>query len=183
MSLRRAPQQVCNLPQRRRRPAVNTPSPAAIEPAAASLRLRALVHRLDGLAWLPALFARVAIGVVFVQSGLGKLQNLDNVTQFFTQLGIPLASVQAPVIAGLELVGGALIVLGLGTRLAAALLACVMLVATATAVWPQLESWRGVLGTIETAYFSIFVYLVVHGAGALSVDTLVARRLRLAATK
>lgn len=142
-----------------------------------------ILRRLDGLAWLPALFARVAIGAVFFQSGLGKLRNLDQVTEFFTGLGIPLATVQAPAIAALELAGGALIVLGLGTRIAAALLACVMIVATATAIWPHLGSWRDVLGTVETAYFAIFVYLVVHGAGALSLDTIVARRLRLATTK
>jgi putative oxidoreductase len=121
------------------------------------------------------------IGAAFVQTGWGKLQHLDSFRAYFEQLGIPLAGLQAPFVAGLELVGGALLVLGLGTRIAAALLSGVMLVAMATAVWPGLESWRALPGTIEAIYFSTFVYLAVHGAGAISFDRLVARRVGFSA--
>jgi len=127
--------------------------------------------------WLPPLLLRVVIGVAFLQTGWAKLEHLDNFRAYFAQLGIPLASVQAPLVAGLELVGGALLVLGFGTRLAAALLAGVMLVAMATAILPGLERWHQLLGTVEAIYFSTFVYLAVHGAGAISVDNLVARRI------
>jgi putative oxidoreductase len=121
------------------------------------------------------------IGVAFLQTGWGKLEHLDNLRAYFAQLGIPLADLQAPFVAGLELVGGALLVLGLGTRIAAALLSGVMLVAIATAIWPGLDSWRQLLGTIEAIYFSTFVYLAVHGPGAISLDNLVARRIGLGA--
>lgn len=116
------------------------------------------------------------IGAAFVQTGWAKLHNLEGFTAFFTQLGIPLPHLQAPLVAGIEFVGGALLVLGLGTRIAAALLSGVMLVAIATAIWPGLTSWKEVLGTVEAIYFSTFVYLALHGAGAISLDHLVARR-------
>ena len=68
-------------------------------------RLRALAERLSFLG--PAL-ARVTVGVVFAASGWGKLQNLEQVTGFFTDLGIPAAAFQARLVAGTELVGGLL---------------------------------------------------------------------------
>jgi putative oxidoreductase len=138
--------------------------------------LSALRRAADRLRWLPPLLLRVVVGAAFLQTGWGKLHHLDSLTAYFQQLGIPLAGVQAPFIAGLELVGGALLVIGLGARLAAALLSGVMAVAIATAILPGLSSWRDLPGTIEAVYFSIFVYLVVHGAGAISLDALVARR-------
>lgn len=139
--------------------------------------IRRLLRAADQLRWLPPLLLRVVLGVAFLQTGWGKLHNLEGFTAFFEQLGIPLAGVQAPFVAGLELAGGALLVLGLGTRIAATLLAGVMLVAIATAIWPGVASWRQLLGTVEAIYFSTFVYLAVHGAGAVSLDNLVARRV------
>src|SRR5271156_2884410 len=75
------------------------------------------------------LLVRLYWGFQMMQTGWGKLHNLAKVTGFFTSLGIPLPSVNAPFIAGLELVGGILIMLGLGSRLLALLLAADMLVA------------------------------------------------------
>src|SRR5262245_54364779 len=99
-------------------------------------RLRLVTDRAD---WLPPLLARVALGVTFVMTGWGKLHSLDSVEQFFAGLGIPAPGFQAALVATVELVGGALILVGLGTRLAAVPLAGVMAVAIATAKWPALE--------------------------------------------
>jgi putative oxidoreductase len=71
------------------------------------------------LAWLPPLLARVSVGLVFVTTGWGKLQNLDRVIEFFRSLGIPAPEYQAPFVAATELSCGLLLVLGLGTRFAA----------------------------------------------------------------
>lgn len=143
--------------------------------------LQRLLHAAGQLRWLPPLLLRAVIGAAFVQTGWAKLQHLESFRAYFAQLGIPLADLQAPFVAGLELVGGLLLVLGLGTRLAAGLLAAVMLVAMATAIWPGLASWHALAGTIEAIYFSTFVYLAVHGAGAISLDHLVARHVGLPA--
>jgi putative oxidoreductase len=146
-----------------------------------SSSIQKILQAAGQIRWLPPLLVRVVIGVAFVQTGWGKLEHLENFRAYFAQLGIPLAGVQAPLVAGLELAGGLLLVLGLGTRLAAVLLSGVMLVAMATAIWPGLERWHQLLGTVEAIYFSTFVYLAVHGAGAISLDTLVARRIGFAA--
>src|SRR5882672_10449969 len=97
-------------------------------------RLRLLAEDVTRrLAWLPPALARLALGVVFVQTGWGKLHSLDQVTAFFQSLGIPGAAVQAPFVAGVEFVGGLLLIAGLATRLAAVPLAGTMVVAILTA--------------------------------------------------
>ncbi len=133
-------------------------------------RTTAATRRVD---WLPPLLIRGVLGVTFVLSGWGKLHNLDNVIQYFQSLGIPAAGVQAPLVATLELVGGILLIAGLATRVAAALLTAVMAVAIYTAIWPKAAGFTDVLGSIEAIYLVTFVYLAVHGAGAVSVDHLV----------
>src|SRR5262245_41550591 len=90
------------------------------------------------LAWLPPTAARVTVGWVFLESGWGKLHNLEKVVQFFTDLGIPAAQLQAPLVASTELLGGGLLLLGLGTRFAALPLVGVMVVALATALRDQI---------------------------------------------
>jgi uncharacterized membrane protein YphA (DoxX/SURF4 family) len=50
-----------------------------------------------------------------------------------------------------------------------------MVVATLTAVWPQLDSWREIFGKEELHYLGLLAYLVVTGPGAVSLDALVAR--------
>ena len=131
------------------------------------------------IAWVPPLVLRVVLGVTFATTGWGKLGNLDAVTRYFESLGIPGATVQAPMVAALELAGGILILLGLGTRVASLVLAAVMTVALATAIWPNVAGVRELLGSIEAAYLAAFLYLAAHGAGAVSVDTIAARRFSM----
>lgn len=128
-------------------------------------------RRLD---WLPPLLLRIVLGVTFIGTGWGKFHNLEKVTAFFDSIGIPAASVQAPFVATVELVGGILLLAGLGTRVAAVFLAAVMTVAIATAIWPE-HSLTEVIGSIEAVYLVSFVYLALAGGGAVSLDRLAVR--------
>lgn len=128
------------------------------------------------VAWLPPLVLRIVLGVTFLTTGWGKLHNLDVVTRYFESLGIPGATIQAPFVALVEFAGGLLVLLGAGTRVAALLLASVMAVALVTAIGPNATSLRELLGTIEAVYLAAFLYLAAHGAGAVSVDHVAARR-------
>lgn len=152
-------------------------STAVAAVARVSDRLLSLASRLG---WLPPLVARVVLGVVFVRTGWGKLHSLDTVAQFFASLGIPAPALQAAVVAVVETVGGALLLAGLGARLAALPLAATMVVATATAQWPQAASVLDLTATIELAYLALLTWLAVAGPGAASLDHLLARRLRAA---
>jgi len=120
--------------------------------------------------WLGPLLARITLGVVFAQAGWGKLNNLTQVTGFFTELGIPAAHIQAPFVAGLEFVGGLMVLLGLCTRFISIPLAFTMVVAIATAKRAEVSGVTDLLGLSEFAYLVMFVWLVVAGAGKISVD-------------
>jgi putative oxidoreductase len=143
--------------------------------------LRRLVLSLcDRLAFLPPLLARLVIGVVFMHSGWAKLHNLEQVTRFFASLGLPFPELQAPFVAGTELVCGALVLAGLATRLAAVPLIVTMVVALATAVAAKIDGVNALFGLAEFLYVALLVQLAVGGAGAVSVDRLVANALERA---
>ena len=133
-----------------------------------------LLRRLD---WAPALLARLVIGAIFVPTGWGKLHNLPDIVAFFRELGIPYPELQAPFVSSIELVCGALVLAGLATRLAAMPLIGTMVVAIATAIWPQLETAREIFGKEELHYMALLAYLVVTGPGLVSLDALIARRV------
>lgn len=129
------------------------------------------------LAWLPPTAARVTVGWIFLQSGWGKLHNLEGVVSFFTDLGIPAPHLQAPFVAGTEFVGGALLLLGLATRFAALPLIGVMTVALLTALRDQIHELSDLFGLAEFCYIVLLSGLAVFGAGPLSLDALLRRRL------
>jgi len=135
-------------------------------------RALSLLHRIE---WTGPLVVRLTVGLVFVVSGWGKLHNLDQVTAFFTELGIPAPGAQAAFVSSVELVGGLLIMLGLATRIAAALLIGVMAVAIYTAKLPELHGIADLASTVEMAYLAAFVWLAVAGGGAASLDRWIAR--------
>ena len=126
--------------------------------------------------WIPPLLARLTLGIIFAESGWGKLHNLPKVIAFFTELGIPAPSLQAPFVAGVEFVGGLLLFVGLFTRLAAIPLSATMLVAIATAKMGDVHSIDDFVGLTEWAYLVLLIWLAWEGAGKVSLDALIGRR-------
>jgi putative oxidoreductase len=126
--------------------------------------------------WLPGLASRVTIGYIFIQSGWGKWHHLDKVVQFFTSLGIPAANIQAPFVASVELGCGTLVLLGLFTRVASIPLIGTMVVAILTARMKDVADLSDFFSLSEYLFIVLLVWLIVKGAGALSLDQLICRR-------
>ena len=146
------------------------------------LSLRAFVLRAAAaLSWVPQTATRVALGWVFVQSGWGKVQNLPRVVEYFGSLGIPAPHLQAPFVAGVELVGGLLLLGGLFTRIASVPLAMTMVVALLTAKRGDIASASDLYGSVEFLYLLGFGFLAAFGAGLLSLDEILVRRFASAA--
>lgn len=124
-------------------------------------------HRPTALAGL-----RIITGLMFMQHGTQKIFSFPAEAmgpfQLMSQMGIG---------GVLELVGGALIVLGLFTRPIAFLLSGMMAVA-----YFQFHAMSGGLfplvngGELAALYCWVFLYLVFAGPGAFSVDGILAKK-------
>jgi len=120
---------------------------------------------------------RVVLGITFIMHGGQKLfvYGLDGVAGSFGQMGIPAANLMGPFVAFVEFLGGIAIVLGLLTRLAAVGLAATMVVAILTV---HLKAGFFNPGGVEfpLSLLGTAITLAITGAGAFSLDALLAKR-------
>lgn len=123
--------------------------------------------------WAGPLVARIIVGYVFMLTGWAKLNNLPQITEAFAGWGIPYPEILTPFVSGVECFGGALLILGLFTRVAGGMLAVVMVVATISAKGADVDSLETLFGFEEAAYFAIFFWLAIAGAGKVSLDRLI----------
>ena len=137
------------------------------------------LHTDGGLAVL-----RVIVGLTFLMHGWQKLFQfgIPGVVGAFTNMGVPLPGVTAPLVAGLEFVGGALLLVGLASRPVALLLALDMLAAT---LLVHLPNGFFLPNGVELVLLLLAgsVAIILAGPGALAIDRLIAapRRGALAA--
>jgi putative oxidoreductase len=140
-------------------------------------KTRTLIHSVaDKLRWLPPTVARLTLGWVFLQSGWGKLHNIQKVIDFFTSLGIPAPQIQAPFAAFMEFACGVLLLAGLLTRLASLPLIVIMAVALLTARRAEIHELSDLFGMAEYLYIALLLWLGVYGAGPISLDRVFGRR-------
>lgn len=122
------------------------------------------------------IFLRVALGVIFFAHGSQKLlgwyggYGFDATIQFFQQLGIPPVLGVLAIMA--EFFGGLMVLLGFFTRIGAAGIAVNMAVALFTVHLPQGFFIAGDKVGFEYVFALLLMalYLVINGAGELSVD-------------
>lgn len=131
---------------------------------------------LSKLNWLPPLLARFSLGVVFAESGWGKVHNIKQVTEYFTSLGIPFATLQAPFVAGLELVGGILLIFGIASRLMSVALIGVMFVAIITAKLAEIISISDIFGISEFLYILLLFWIAISGPGSVALDRIISKK-------
>src|SRR6201993_3460225 len=145
---------------------------------------RRLTDALSNLSWLPNLVLRVTVGFMFFSGAVGKLGDLGKFTAMCVGLGIPAAQVLAPVTAVVELVGGAALMLGVGTRLVSPVLAADMVGALITDIGPNLaQKYPALWDFLSNLFYApewllvgLLFWLLCVGAGKASMDALVARR-------
>ena len=128
------------------------------------------------------LLGRVALGAIFVKSGLQKLMALSAFAASLAGRGIPESATWAVIGAMVEFVGGIMIITGLRARAASLLMILFVIVATGIShrYWEFADA--AARRAQESQFFknlSIlggFLLLYVCGPGGFSLDTLLRRR-------
>ncbi len=131
------------------------------------------------LRWLAPLLMRVFLGYFFLETGWGKIHNLDAFTQRFVGWGIPHPAFNAALSAYTELIGGALTIAGLFTRIISIPMIINMAVAVLSVKIKQLSGLNDFVELDEPLYALGFFWLMMWGPGAVSLDYLIERNLKL----
>jgi putative oxidoreductase len=123
------------------------------------------------------LILRVVLGISFFIHGLSKFQGgIENTVGWFDSIGIP--GVLAYAAATIELVGGILLVIGLGTKIVSVLLSLIMIGAIV-----KVKFAVGFLGNgqmagyeLDLAFLAMAIFLAINGSTLLSVDQIFSRK-------
>ena len=125
------------------------------------------------------LIVRLYWGWQFMQTGWGKLGDLGKVTNYFASLGIPAPAVNAYFISGLELAGGLLLAIGLGSRVIALLLTVDMSVAYYLGDHDALLSFFSNPDKFSAAapftFLMASLIVLIFGPGKLALDALIVK--------
>jgi putative oxidoreductase len=143
--------------------------------------------------WLALLLLRVLIGWEYLEAGLEKFHGQNWFTDIQSQFPFPF-NVVPPIISWqmatwFEIIGGAMLIIGLGTRFFAISLIVLTIVAISAVHWPAewstlIELMKGYVITddgfgnfkLPVLFLSMLISLVFFGPGKLSVDTFIRRK-------
>jgi putative oxidoreductase len=138
----------------------------------------------DGRSLAASLFVlavRLYWGWQSVQTGSGKLGNLEGVGQSFASLGIPLPAVMAVWVGLLEAVGGVLVMIGFMSRPVALLLASNMAATHWTAgrpsPWQIFSAPDQFIAAAPFSFLMAMLIVAVFSPGSVAADTLLSQFL------
>lgn len=137
--------------------------------------MQALALRQFGsLSGYAATVLRVGVGVVMAYHGFTKFQDgISGTAGFLGSLNVPAANIAAPLLATVELIGGLLLIVGLGTRLCAILISLVLIGAISLVkinvglIAPQ---GGGAGAELDLALLVGAVAILFLGPGKLAID-------------
>jgi putative oxidoreductase len=129
------------------------------------------------------LILRVILGVTFFVHGLVKFQGgIENIVGWFESIGLP--GFLAYGVALVEMIGGAALVLGLGSRIVSALLGLLMIGAT-----NKVKLAIGFLGNgqmagyeLDLALMAMAVFIAINGSKMFALDQIIFKGQRTDST-
>ena len=129
-----------------------------------------LFDRLWASSWIPALLTRLFVGYFFMETGWGKIHDLDTFAMRFAQWGIPYPAFNAVLSGYTEFLGGALTILGLAVRFVSIPMIINMIVAILTVKLKHVSGLNDFVELDEPLYALTYVWLFFSGPGWLSID-------------
>ncbi|MCF8303710.1 MAG: DoxX family protein [Bacteroidales bacterium] len=138
-----------------------------------------VTERLSSLNDIPLLLFRLILAFGFYGPAMKKVNNIDNIIQWFGSMNYPVPELSAYLAAITESLGVILLALGLGTRFISIPLIIVMLVAIFT-VHAGNGFAAGNNGFEIPLYYLLMLFsLLVYGSGKISIDHLIDRKSSL----
>ncbi len=141
-------------------------------------RIDEALRRLTRAQWVPQLLVRLFVGYFFLETGWGKIHNLEGMAERFADWGIPAPAFNAALSGWTEFLGGLLVVLGLFTRPISIPLFINMVVATLAVKLKKVGGLDDFVELDEPLYALSFLWLFFSGPGWISLDHLLDKVLR-----
>ncbi|MEH6577703.1 MAG: DoxX family protein [Amphritea sp.] len=120
-----------------------------------------------------SLLARLGLAVIFIMAGLSKIGGYEGTVAYMESMGVP--GMLLPAVIALEVLGGAAIVVGFLTRLAAFGLAVFCILTALLFHFNLNDQMQFILFWKNIAITGGFLLLMANGAGAYSVDARMGR--------
>lgn len=117
-----------------------------------------------------SLILRLIVGTIFLTHGFPKLKNLDRTKDFIMNLGFKPVTLWAIILGTTEFFGGLFVLIGFMTKISAALLLIVMLVALTYHIFVWKDSFKDYELSLLLAA-CLIVLLMLNGE--FSIDSLI----------
>ena len=140
-------------------------------------KYEAVIKHLSKLKDLHLLAVRLILVYGFYNPAIMKWQNINSIAEWFSEMGIPLPTINAYMAASTEMAGVVLLTLGLANRIISIPLIFVMIVAIVTVhLGNGFEAGNNGF-EIPVYYILLLVVILIYGAGKISVDYLLQPKL------
>ena len=136
-----------------------------------------IADKINGLRGLSLVFFRLTLAYGFYGPAMMKWSNMSGIADWFAGMGIPFPTLNAYLAASTEMAAVVLFPLGLFTRIISIPLMITMVVAIATVHFGN-GFEAGDNGFEIPLYYLLMLFaLLVNGAGKMSLDHLISRRI------
>lgn len=139
---------------------------------------RNITEKLDKLQDIPLLFFRLILAYGFYMPAMMKWGNINGIIEWFDGMGIPMPTLNAYLAATTEMAAVILLPLGLATRIISIPLLFTMLVAIVTVHWGNGFNAGDNGFEIPLYYMLMLLVLLINGAGKVSLDHLINKRIQ-----
>jgi len=127
---------------------------------------------MEWLKALPMLFGRILLALIFLQSGIGKIENFEGTAQYMASHGMPYANFFLVGAIFFELVGSATVILGYFARFGALLLVIFLIPTTLIFHNVFVDPKMMIHFMKNVSMFGGCLILLASGAGRFSLDSL-----------